>query len=127
MEGESKDPAWHFHTSLPSKENIPSALRCIGSVFVRQFSESTGENDFVIVKKFIVFPLNLRLRRVEDVVDGPKVEAVVRMEAVKVGPRWECPGVPRAQAFDGVKSRVRSCYVRQCTEAALGRHRCELL
>ena len=51
----------------------------------------------------------------------------MRGEAVEVGLRRECPGIPPTHAFDATQRRVGSCNVGKCAKATLGRDRCELL
>ena len=111
MEREAKDPARHFHAPSPSKKRVPSVLRRFRHVLVRVFYEGVREDDLILVKKFVVLPLNLRLYRVECAVDRSKT--VVGVDGVKVGCQWESPGESPAYAFDGAQSRICGCEVGQ--------------
>ena len=109
MESKPEDPTWDFHPFPPSEKRIPFALRCVGCVLVGKFGESMRENDFVVIEKFVVLPLDLRLGRIENVVDGP--EAVTGGKAAEVCPRWKRHGIPPPHAFDGIERWVRGCKV----------------
>ena len=107
MKRETKDPTGDLYAPSRSKQCTPSVLCCVGYVFAGKLDEGMSEGDLVIAKKFIGFPLNVRRRRVEYVVDCTK--AMVREEALEVHLGWKSPGIALAGIFKDTQRWISGC------------------
>ena len=107
MEGEAEGPTGYFYTSPSPEERVPSVLLRVRYVLVREFHEGVREGDLIVWEKVVVLPLNLFLRRVEDVMDN--LETVFGGEVFKVRARREGVGVHPADAFKSGQIWIHGC------------------